>query len=35
MPLTFKLFFEHFDCNDEEFSNDLKQVYNFIIMLLF
>ena len=29
MPLTFKLSFEHFDFNDEEFLNDLKQVYPF------
>ena len=29
MPLTFKLSFEHFDFNDEEFLNDLKQVYHF------
>ena len=29
MPLTFKLSFEHFDFNDEEFLNDLKQVYRF------
>ena len=28
MPLTFKLSFEHFDFNDEEFLNDLKQVYH-------
>ena len=26
MPLTFKLSFEHFDFNDEEFSDDLKRV---------
>ena len=29
MPLTFKLPFEHFDFNDEEFLNDHKQVYHF------
>ena len=29
MPLTFKLSFEHFDFNDEEFLNDLKHVYLF------
>ena len=29
MPLTFKLSFEHFDFYDEEFLNDLKQVYHF------
>ena len=29
MPLTFKLSFEHFDFNDEEFLNDLKQVHHF------
>ena len=29
MPLTFKLSFEHSDFNDEEFLNDLKQVYHF------
>ena len=29
MLLTFKLSFEHFDYNDEEFLNDLKQVYHF------
>ena len=29
MPFTFKLSFEHFDFNDEEFLNDLKQVYQF------
>ena len=29
MPLTYKLSFEHFDFNDEEFLNDLKQVYHF------
>ena len=29
MPLTFKLSFEHFDFNDEEFLNDLKRVNHF------
>ena len=29
MPLTFKLSFEHFDFNDEEFLNDLKRVNQF------
>ncbi len=29
MPLTFKLSFEHFDFNDEEFLNDLKRVNNY------
>ncbi len=29
MPLTFKLLFEHFDFNDEEFLNDLKRVNHF------
>ena len=29
MPLTFKLSFEHFDFNDEEFLYDLKQVHHF------
>ena len=29
MPLTFKLSFEHFDFNDEEFLNDLQRVYHF------
>ena len=29
MRLTFKLSFEYFDFNDEEFLNDLKQVYHF------
>ena len=36
MPLTFKLSFEHFDFNDEEFLNDLKQVchfYNNVVVL--
>ena len=36
MPLTFKLSFEHFDFNDEEFLNDLKRVNhyydNFVIL---
>ncbi len=41
MPLTFKLFFfklsfEHFDFNDEEFFNDLKRVNhyydNFVVL---
>ena len=36
MPLTFKLSFEHFDFNDEEFLNDLKRVSlyydNFVIL---
>ena len=36
MPLTFKLSFEHFDFNDEEFLNDLKRVShyydNFIVL---
>ena len=30
MPLTFKLSFEHFDFNDEEFLNDLKHVHHFL-----
>ena len=29
LPLTFKLSFEHFDFNDEEFLNDLKRINNF------
>jgi len=29
MPLTFKLSFEHFDFNDEEFLNDLKRVNHY------
>ena len=29
MPLTFKLSFEYFDFNDDDFLNDLKQVYHF------
>ena len=29
MPLTFKLSFEHFDFNDEEFLNNLKHAYHF------
>ena len=29
MPLTLKLTFEHFDFNDEEFSNDLYRVSHF------
>jgi len=29
MPLTFKLSFQHFDFNDEEFLNDLKRVNHF------
>ena len=29
MPLTFKLYFEHFDFNDEEFLNDLKRVNHY------
>ena len=36
MPLTFKLSFEHFDFNDEEFLNDLKLVhhfYNIVVVL--
>ena len=36
MPLTFKLSFEHFDFNDEEFLNDLKRVShyydNFVVL---
>ena len=36
MPLTFKLSFEHFDFNDEEFLNDLKRVNhyydNFVVL---
>ena len=36
MPLTFKLSFEFFDFNDEEFLNDLKRVSlyydNFVIL---
>jgi hypothetical protein len=36
MPLTFKLSFEHFDFNDEEFLNDLQRVYhyynNFVVL---
>ena len=36
MPLTFKLSFEHFDFNDEEFLNDLKHVShyydNFVVL---
>ena len=36
MPLTFKLSFELFDFNDEEFLNDLKRVSlyydNFVIL---
>ena len=28
MHLTFKLSFEHFDFNDEEFLNDLKHIYH-------
>ena len=36
MPLTFKLSFEHFDFNDEEFLNDLKRVnhyYDYFVVL--
>ena len=29
MPLTFKLSFEHFDFNDEDFLNDLKRVSHY------
>ena len=29
MPLTFKLYFEHLDFNDEEFLNDLKRVNHY------
>ena len=29
MPLTFKLSFDHFDFNDEEFLSDLKHVHRF------
>ncbi len=35
MPLSLKLFFEHFYFNDEEFLNDLKYVYQSMSMYLF
>ena len=35
MPLTFKLLFEHFDFNDEEFLNDLKRVNHFYDIFVF
>jgi hypothetical protein len=35
MPLTFKLSFEPFDFNHEEFLNDLKRVIQFMMILLF
>ena len=34
MPLTFKLSFEHFDFNDEEFLNDLKHHFNNYVVVL-